>query len=35
MIVGVLFRSLGHALREAPALLANSLETMRLFVLIG
>ena len=35
MIVGVLFMSLGQAITEAPAPLARSLETMRLFILIG
>jgi sensory rhodopsin len=35
LIVGVLYVSLGQAIAEAPAPLATSLETMRLFVLIG
>ena len=35
LIVGVLYLSLGQAIAEAPAPLARSLETMRLFILIG
>ncbi len=35
MIVGVLYLSLGQAIAEAPAPLAKSLETMRLFILFG